>query len=319
MLKDAIGAASSAVDVSSGQDVRILPLRPGFGAEVTGVNVAEGVSESSASLLRQALLDHQILLLRNQFLDEDQHIRFARIFGPLRIMWQAEHYRCANRLAHYLSNVDRSGAIVGFHPDPNSTHWHSDYSQAPIPAKATLMNAIRVPEGSGTTYFCNTYQLLDGLDPGTRERLAGYVAEHHMDFRRARRHGRLPGQWRAGKVQGHSIRSQIRWWANVFRRRWKTGGVYHPIVRPHPETGRPALFYGDHAWRIKGKIWPVGIRLMNQIHALEMPPETLYAHHWQAGDLLIWDNASLLHRLGEYDLSREVRIMRRSVILGAEQ
>ncbi len=300
------------------ESIQFSPLTPTLGAEVSGLDVANGVPDSVKPVLKQALLDYQVLLFRQQFLNDEQQIQFAQIFGPCREMWQSGHYRSNSKFIHYLSNVDRDGVPVGVHPDRNSTYWHSDGSTVPVPAKATVLNAIQVPEEAGKTHFASMYQLYEYLDQATKDRLANYEAEHHLGFRRAARHKRMPWQWWQARKEGKSILSQLKWWTTVFRRRWQEGPVYHPVVRPHPETGRLALFIGDHAWRIKGKFWPTGIRLMNEINALEIDPGAVYTHKWKPGDLLIWDNGSLLHRLGEYDLINQVRIMHRCVVLGGE-
>ena len=304
------------VELSSGS-IQFSPLTPAMGAEVAGLDIASGVPESKEPLLKKALLDYQILLFRGQYLNDEQQVRFARIFGPLRPAWQAEHYRSSSEFAHYLSNVDRSGVPVGFHPDRNSTYWHTDHTHVPVPAKATVLNAVQVSADSGKTHFINMQQEYENLAQATKDRYASYVAEHHLGFRRAARNNRMPSQWlQARRNDDVSILSQLKWWVNTIRRRWQQGPVYHPIVRPHPETGRLVLFIGDHAWRIKGKFWPTGIRLMNEINAFKFDPDAVYTHQWETGDLLIWDNASLLHRLGEYDLTDQVRIMRRCVVLG---
>ncbi|MBL4702574.1 MAG: TauD/TfdA family dioxygenase [Phycisphaeraceae bacterium] len=310
------------IQIDKGDDpsesILFSPLTPTLGAEVSGLDVANGVPDSVKTVLKQALLDYQVLLFRQQFLNDEQQIEFAQIFGPCREMWQPEHYRSNSKFIHYLSNVDRDGVPVGIHPDRNSTYWHSDYTHVPVPARATVMNAVQVPEDAGKTHFINMYQQYEYLDQATRDRLGNYEAEHHMGFRRAARNKRLPWQWRQARKEGESILSQLKWWTTTFRRRWQDGPVYHPVVRPHPETGRVALFIGDHAWRIKGMFWPAGIRLMNKVNALEIDPGAVYTHKWKPGDLLIWDNGSLLHRLGEYDLINQVRIMRRCVVLDGE-
>jgi taurine dioxygenase len=295
--------------------IQFCALSPVLGAEVIGLDIAKGIPDSVKPLLRKALLNYQVLLFRQQSLREEGQIQFAQIFGQCREMFQANHFHCNNKLTQYLSNVDRNGVPTGVHPDFNSTYWHSDGSHTAVTAKATVLYALQVPEQSGLTHFANMYKIYDDLDQLTRDRLAGYEAEHHIEFRRASRGKRMPSQWWQARKEGQSIRSQVEWWTAVIWRRLREGPVYHRVVRPHPETGRLALFIGDHAWRIKNKFWLTGIKLMNQINQFYFDPKAIYSHKWKTGDLLIWDNGSVLHRLGDYDLNNEVRIMRRCVVL----
>ncbi|EMI41145.1 Taurine catabolism dioxygenase TauD/TfdA [Rhodopirellula sp. SWK7] len=296
--------------------VQCSQLTSEFGVEITGVDLTQMSQESMQPFLKRFLLDHQVLLFRDQLLDETQQVRLAQSLGPCRKMWQIDHYVSDNEFVQYLSNVDRQGRFVGSHPDPHSTCWHVDGSHTHVPSKATILNALQVPPNSGHTMFASLYQIYDSLDDETKIQLAKHEAEHHIEFRRARRNGRLPWQWSLAKHRGASLTSQLKWWMSTIKRRWQDGGVFHPIVRHHTETGRPVLFIGDHAWRVRGKFLPLGIKLMQQINSIEIDPLAIYTHHWAKGDLLIWDNTSVLHRAGEYDLHNEARVLRRCVVEG---
>jgi taurine dioxygenase len=297
-----------------GAEIKYTPLSDTFGAEVSGLDLSADVADDTKSNLKQALFKYQILLFRQQELSEDQQIRFAQIFGPCRVLWQNQHYPSKNDRAHYLSNVDMNGRPIGRHPDPGSTLWHSDGSWARQPSRATVLYGIRVPEGEGVTHFANMYQLYEELDQRTKEYFETLNAEHNFELARASRLRRMPWQWFRLAADREPILTQLKWWKSVLGRRWRDGAVYHSIVRRHPQTGRPALFIGDHAWRISNKLWPIGIKLMKEINSLKINPSATYIHQWQPGDLIIWDNGSILHKVGQYNLVDQVRIMRRCVV-----
>ena len=277
--------------------------------------MSESVSGDDKTTLNRMLLERQLLLFRRQNLNEDQQVRAAEIFGPCQTAWQSRHYPSRNSLVRYLSNVDPSGSPIGRHPDLDSSYWHSDGSWARCPPKATALYAMQVPEGEGATHFVNMYQVYDNLDRTTKARLKKLHAEHDLEMSRATRYRRMPWQWWSTEKNRESLLTRFIWWKRLIKRRWRNGTVSHPVVRTHPETGRSALFIGDHAWRITGTFWPIGIRLMREINELSFDPTATYTHNWQPGDLLIWENASILHRVGAYDHSSQVRIMRRCVIL----
>jgi taurine dioxygenase len=305
-----VGISSSAAAVLS-----VRPLTATFGAEILGLDFTNSVAEETRQHIQRALTEYQVLLFRQQFLNEEQQVRFAEIFGVCRTMWQNPHYPAKNHAIHYLSNVDQNGAPLGRHPDPDSAFWHSDGSWSHKPPLATVLNAVQVPESEGDTQFANLYQVYADLDQANRNRFAKMMAEHHVDISRASRNRRWPRQWWSGQPQFDGPLHQLAWWRKVLLRRWRDGKVNHPLVRLHPITGRPTLFIGDHAWRITDSLWSKGMRLMKEINEMEIKSNAIYSHHWQTGDLLVWDNGSLLHRVMPYDLISQVRIMRRCVVL----
>lgn len=294
--------------------LHFIPLSETFGAQVSGLDLSSDISDIVKSALNQALLDHQVLLFRQQDLNEDQQVRVAEVFGPCRPLWQNQFYPSQNNRAHYLSNVDMEGRPIGRHPDPGSTHWHSDGSWSVNPSKATVLYGIRVPEGEGVTHFANMYQLYEDLDQPAKDRLRKLQAEHNYELARAARQKRLPWQWSRADLNVQSLLMHVTWWKSVIGRRFRDGAVFHPIVRPHPETGRPALYIGDHAWRVRGRFWPSGIKLMKEINSIRFNASARYDHKWQPGDLLVWDNRSVLHKVGPYNFLDQVRIMRRCVV-----
>lgn len=184
------GPADSFLD-----SIEISPLTCGIGAEVLGFDFSTTVSDTQKEFLNQALFEHQVLLFRDQKLDEEQFVRFSQLFGECRVMWQNKRYPSRNKFTHYLSNVDLDGNSIGQHPDINSTYWHSDGSWSNPPARATVLNAIEVPEGYGSTYFANMYQVFNKLDQSHKNRLWKYSAEHNFELARVSRDGRLPWQW----------------------------------------------------------------------------------------------------------------------------
>lgn len=296
------------------QALQVTSLSETFGAKVSGLDLSTEITDAVKSALNQALLDHQVLLFRHQDLTEDQQVQFAQIFGSCRPLWQNELYPSHNKLAHYLSNVDTEGHPIGRHPDPGSTLWHSDGSWSVKPSKATVLYGIRVPEGEGVTHFANMYQLYEDLDQSFKDRLKSLQAEHNYELARAARQKRLPWQWSYTEMNRQSLLMHLGWWKSVIGRRLRDGAVYHPIVQPHPETGRPALYIGDHAWRVRGKLWPSGVKLMKEINSIKFNASAKYDHNWQPGDMLVWDNRSVLHKVGTYNVHDRVRIMRRCVV-----
>ena len=96
----------------------------------------------------------------------------------------------------------------------------------------------------------------------------------------------------------------------------KVPPVAHPIVRTHPETGRKAIFLGDHAESIEGMDYEAGRALIEQLNALVTSPSRVYTHKWNPRECMVWDNRCLLHRATGFDTTRHGRLMRRCTING---
>ena len=295
----------------------LRPLSRTFGAEVIGIDLSSDLSAHTRQLLNDALLAHQVLLFRGQELDADQQVRFANGFGKLRRAEQNRQFPCDNAYAHYVANIDIDGRPTHVHPNPDSAFWHSDGSWSHSLPKATVLQAIRVPRSGGETLFADMCSVFDQLPPSSRQRVVRLRAIHDVQLSRASRDQRWPWQWQLNRDDWRSLGSRLRWAARVVLRGVLNRYVVHPVVLRHPETGRRSLFIGDHAWRIEGMFWPTGIREMRKLNEIKITPDQTYSHRWQTGDLLVWDNRSVLHKSGHYDISNDVRVLRRCVILGA--
>jgi taurine dioxygenase len=194
-----------------------------------------------------------------------------------------------------LSNVDDQGNPTGKHPDKGTLAWHTDGSWQRVTGQATILYAEIVPAAGGETHYCDMYGAYERLSPQWKARVADLRAVHNLDFSRNRRHGENP---------------------MTEAQRQAVPPVDHPVVRTHPETGRRSLFLGDHAEYILGMDYDAGRALIEELNALAIHPDLTYAHRWQPGQLILWDNRCLLHRATEYDVSREPRVIRRCTVLG---
>jgi alpha-ketoglutarate-dependent 2,4-dichlorophenoxyacetate dioxygenase len=85
-------------------------------------------------------------------------------------------------------------------------------------------------------------------------------------------------------------------------------------VRVHPGSGRKVLYIGAHARRVIGMPTPAGRILLRDLLEHATQQEFVYRHAWRPGDLVLWDNRSVMHRGCRYDLS-QVRDMRRTTVL----
>ena len=274
---------------------RVRRLAPALGAELSGIDFSLPAEALPIKALYAALLEHQLLLFRGQTVPPETQVAIARGFGEVQVHVMNQYHADGFPELYRLSNVDEKGRPTGKHPDRGTLAWHTDGSWQRRTGQATMLYAERVPDEGGGTEWCDMYGAYDALEPTLRTQLAGLRAVHNLDFSRNRRHGEEP----MSEEQKRAVPP-----------------VDHPIVRTHPDTGRKAVFLGDHAESIVGMDYAAGRRFINALNARIVRPELVYAHRWQAQDFVIWDNRCTLHRALAYDTANAARVIRRCTVLG---
>jgi alpha-ketoglutarate-dependent 2,4-dichlorophenoxyacetate dioxygenase len=280
--------------------LQIRKLHPVFAAEVLGLDIRESLSSAQIGALVQALDAHAVLLFRNQPMDEDQQIRFARQFGPLDLgLRKVNRTRVAHRFRHEemidISNVDINGQIA----DRNSRKmysqlanqlWHSDSSFQQPAARYSMLHSVVNPSAGGQTEFADLRAAYDTLGEDLKALVAGLESEHYA------LHSRLS----LGDAQYTEEEKQ------------RLPAVRWPLVRTHPGSGRKLLWVGIHATQITGMHLGEGRLLLAELLEHATHPERVYRHQWQPGDLLMWDNRSTIHRGRRYDLNERRELRRTS-------
>ncbi|TMH19348.1 MAG: TauD/TfdA family dioxygenase [Betaproteobacteria bacterium] len=285
--------------MSSTADLRlpisVRPLTAHLGAEVSGVKLADDISDEVFHAIYQAYLRYQVLLFRPQDLPPGRQVEFARRFGEVQIHVMNQYHADGFPELYRLSNLDDQGRPNGRHPDKGTLYWHTDGSWRRVTGQATIIYGEVVPNIGGETHFCDMYGAYEGLDPAWKSRIANLRAMHNLDFSRTRRHGEDP--------------------MSEAQRR-ETPPVDHPVVRTHPETGRKCLYLGDHAESIVGMPYAEGRALIEELNALAVHPDLTYEHRWTPKELIVWDNRCVMHRATPYDPATQGRVVRRCTVLG---
>jgi taurine dioxygenase len=274
----------------------VRPLHPVLGCEITGITLAQAVSPQLFAKVYEAFLEYQLIVFHDVDLPPATQVAFARNFGEVQVHVLSDHYGCkAHPEIYMLSNLDKDGNPSGKHPDKGTLFWHTDGSWRERTGQATMMYSEIVPDVGGETEFADMYSAYELLPAAMKRRIEGRRAIHNLDFSRTRRHGEdlLTAEQKA-----------------------KVPPIAHPIVRTHPETGRKAIFLGDHAEEIEGLPYDEGRALIEELNAMITPPERVYTHHWSPRQCMVWDNRCTLHRATGFDEARLKRVMRRCTING---
>ena len=256
--------------------MRFAPLCPGFGVETSDVDLAH-LTDAQFAELERAFFDGQVLVVRAQSLAPTEFVSFARRFGPPEphVIDQFHHPEDRNILI--LSNRRKDGQPVGL--ADAGTYFHTDYSYLQVPARATMLYSIEVPLRGGNTLFANQYAAYDDLPDHMKQQLEPLLAVHHYGNR---------------KVEESADRTAASTLTAEQKARMPV--ITHPIVRTHPVTGRKALYaVSGSSYGIVGMPDDEAVDLLDELAAHATQPKYVYSLSYGVGDVVVWDNASLLH------------------------
>ena len=319
---------SPAVGVPSAPASTAFALNPlnATAAEIICLDCAQANDPSTLRALKQAFLTYPVLIFRDQVLSVPELAAFGRLFGPLETYENAAAKSARPSLAvlHETSgrrttpdqmlyvHPEEAGVLMMTNNGPpeltaiavidNAECWHSDGSHKSEPYGAIAVHALQNPaSGGGDTEFCDLRLLYDALSAGDRKLLAGLTATHHWSKSLNPRFAGALDE--AAREEGACIAAMI-------------PQAHQPVVRTHPETGRPALYLSPRfTLRIDGAAPDASDAILNELFALMDDPRFCYRHQWRERDLMIWDNRCLNHRVRAY-AANDVRCRHRITIRG---
>ncbi len=258
-----------------------------FGATVTDLDV-RSLDQSSFAELYDTWLEYALLVFPGQFLTTDEQNTFAKRFGDLEFA------------AAPISNIDADGNV--FHqPDDDRVKslrgnegWHIDSTYMPAQAKGAVFTAEIVPKDGADTGWADMRAAYDALDDATRDKVADLTAHHSLYYSQGRA-GYLPTKRKEDGSYGmygyHDFDVSVR-----------------PLVKIHPETGRPSLSIGRHAHNIVGMDPDESVAFLDGLDQAACQPPRIYHHQWTAGDAVIWDNRCLMHQGTPFDMTQPRRM-----------
>ncbi|MEV0900868.1 TauD/TfdA family dioxygenase [Actinoplanes sp. NPDC049802] len=253
-----------------------------IGAEISGVDLKREIDDVTAKEIHDALVEHKVLVFRGQHLDDEQHQRFASVFGTL-------------TLAHpTVPSVDGQANVleVAGGEGARANAWHTDVTFVVAPPKATTLRSLVIPEYGGDTLFANTAAAYTDLPEHLRLLADRLWAEHSNAYDYAEH-----PQFRSAEVDE---RHQV-----FVSTRYRTA---HPVVRVNPDSGLPNLFIGNFVTGIIGLSRTESRDILRLLQHYVTRPENTLRHRWQVGDIVVWDNRTTQHYAADDygDLARKL-------------
>ena len=275
--------------------MEIVPLGPGFAAEIRGVTLADVAANAAAyAAVRAAFEEHSVLVFRDQEITGEGQLAFSRRFGPPEItkvgsLGTGTHFVI-------LTTIGPDGKVV---PEDHryamrnkaNQLWHTDSSFKSVPALTSILSARTIPAKGGETEFASTRLAFERLDPALQKKVENSFAWHSYGHSR-------------GKIAEDLATSEEM--AALPPQCWR-------MVWRNPVNGRGALYIASHAYAVEGMEPAAGEKLIAELTAAATAPGTTYEHKWQNGDVVMWDNRATMHR-GRPWPGNEPRYMVRATI-----
>jgi len=280
--------------------VSIHAVTPDFVAEIGDVDLSQPLSEGDIEAIKQAFWKYGVLVFPEQKLSAQNHIDFAKNFGPIEMDRVLAMENAAPRLGEAfadISNLNREGKIWAsdsrqrMYKEGNKL-WHTDSSFKYKPGLCSLLYSTTVVPIGGHTEFADQRAAYDALAPELKAKLQGLIAEHSIEASR-RRTGFLEFSAEEAK---------------------RLPPVPQLLVRAIPQTGRKSLYVASHIGRIRGLSVDESEALLQQLLAHVTQRQFVYIHRWRVNDLVMWDNRCTMHRGTDFDDMRYVRDMRRTTV-----
>jgi alpha-ketoglutarate-dependent 2,4-dichlorophenoxyacetate dioxygenase len=273
----------------------VVPLGPGFAAELRGVTLADVASDDAAySAVRAAFEEHSVLVFRGQDVTDEIQLAFSRRFGPPEVTKVGSQGTGSHFVI--LSTIGPDGKVVpadhrlSLRAKANQL-WHTDSSFKSVPALASVLSARIIPARGGETEYVSTRLAFARLDAALRNKLQNSFAWHDYAHSRSQI---APGL--ASPEERAALPPQC------WRMAWT-----------NPVNGRGAIYLASHAYAVEGMEAAAGKKLIDELMEAATQAGTSYLHQWREGDVVMWDNRATMHR-GRPWPAHEPRLMVRTTI-----
>ena len=255
--------------------LEMRPMSHQLGVEILGADLDADLDPSTVRAILAALHENGAILFRNQSITPEGFERLSRHFGQA-IPHVLDHLRLPGHPDIFTISNDAQ------RPDEirnGAAYWHTDQSYDTEPSSATMLYAIQVPQEGGETMLADMFGAYDALPEATKGKIDGLTVLHHYGNRDAGK----DGQHDASPLLNDDQKAQV-------------PPVHHPLVRPHPVTGRKALYgVAGTSFGIVGLPDDEACGLLDELKAHAISPRFVHAHRHRVGNVLIWDGASTLH------------------------
>lgn len=248
-------------------------LGNGFAIEISGVDLGAPLDDAAVEEIRDLWMRNKVVVFRDQTIDDDTLAAFTERLGGLFVHVRDQFHAPDRPEIMYISNLKQEGRNLGA-LGSGDLRWHTDQSYTARPVWGTLLYAIEVPEDGGSTFFGDLAAAYAAMPADLRAEVDGQTAVYSIS--------------EAGTTKRLPLRpDQIE----------RSPDQRHPLVRTHPHLGHKSLYLSPNHMTQIGDMSEADSRaLIARLTAWAERPDFVYRHDWRVGDVVMWDNASVMHR-----------------------
>ncbi|MFT5391054.1 MAG: taurine dioxygenase [Gammaproteobacteria bacterium] len=246
-------------------DIDVIPLTRNIGAELVGVDLRTPLSEAQFGVVHEALMAHQVIFLRDQYITSEQHLAFGKRFGELHV----------HPLAPSINDIPE---LMRIHTDKdsyrnNGSDWHTDVSCDVEPPMGSILHLHTLPKTGGDTLFSSMYAAYDALSEQMKRILDPMVAVHGSEH-----------------VYSHNYGGK-----GVLRRN-EYPSAEHPVIRTHPVTGKRGIYVNrTFTTHIKDLSRRESDALLGFLYTHVENPTFHCRFQWTENAIAFWDNRCVQH------------------------
>jgi taurine dioxygenase len=277
-------------------EITVRRLSDALGCEILGAQISAHMSDAEFNTIEDALHEHLVVIVRDQKVSPGAFVAFAKRFGrPEPHVIDQFHHKADRNILILSNRKNEKGEPIGL--ADGGTYFHSDYSYLDVPARCTLLYALEIPGDDAGTTFANQRQAYEDLPESLKRKIDLLICRHYYgnrdDFDEESRTA-------ASKLTGEQ-KAKMHW-------------VRHPLVRRHPYTGRKSLYsVSGTSFAIEGMDEREGRALLDELKRHATQPKNCYQPQYRVGDIVVWDNCSVLHSAPLLDPNRPRTLWRITV------
>ena len=272
--------------MGAGHNLDIRPITPNIGAEIAGLDLAKPLGPDAIAGVREALGRHLVLFFVDQDLAPDQQAAFARQFGEV-----TPAHPIIESLEGHPEVLPIDGRV------DRASWWHTDVTFLSTPPMGSILHMREAPAVGGDTVWVSLQAAYDALSEPVRALCDQLIAWHH-------------DPWFAADVDA---KGGYEWDGRFHEKLYPTS---HPVVRTHPETGRPGLFVNPQFTRhLEGLSQIESDRILDMLYRHCQRPEFSCRFRWHVGAVAFWDNRATWHYAID-DYGDDIRVAHRVTLRG---
>lgn len=255
--------------------LKTSPIKGEFGVRIEGLDISQPVDSSAAKEVIDLLHQHRLILFQDQSPDKKHYMAFGSHFGR-----PHEHMIRKIRMKDFPAMIELTNETEdGKEPSRGAVYWHTDMCWEKDPSSVTMLYALEAPETGGETLIADMVHAYDDLTDDTKSRIEGLKAIHFYGKGVAGRKNDIgPGPLDTQQERDEDV------------------GAEHLLARPHPVTGRMALYSPAGTSRgIVGMEQDEATKLLNELAEHAIQPKYIYEHKWTIGDIVAYDTSLTMH------------------------